>query len=135
MFPPDSQRGSQAVHGGHVQRERGPPEVQAEQNIRSQVIPADGRPVDSLFDVIHPETDARSGNFRPPPTGPVDGYWAFTRTSGRSSFASPNAPVGVRWSPSEPNQGLPRLYRFQSATTRLFRHFRSAWWIRAFDCL
>ncbi len=132
---PDSQRGSQAVRSDRVQLERGPGGVQAEQNIRSDVIPAGGRPVDSLLDVFHPETRARSGNFRPLPTGPVDGYRAFASTSGRSSFASPRAPVGVRWSPSESNQGLLRLYRFQSATTRLFRHLRPALRMRAFDCL
>ncbi len=42
---------------------------------------------------------------------------AARNTYGRRNVASAVAPVVVRWSPSEPNQGFSALYAFQSATT------------------
>ena len=55
-------------------------------------------------------------------------------TSGRRRRARPIAPETVRCRPSSRNHGLPRLYAFQSATTRLFRQRRAAFRIRAFTC-
>ena len=117
--------------------------VQGEQNIRSDVIPARGRPVDRSAQVVHPETCAASGNFRPgstplwrtvgTPRARYDDAVPAT-TSGRRRRARPIAPETVRCRPSSRNHGLPRLYAFQSATTRLFRQRRAAFRIRAFTC-
>ena len=87
--------------------------VQGEQNIRSDVIPAGGQPVDRWAEVVHPETGAGSGNF-------VSGSTSLWRTvgttyaeapttSGRRSRARPSAPDTVRCRPSSRNHGFPRL--------------------------
>lgn len=73
--------------------------MQGEQNIRSDLIPADGQSVDSGHGVVHPKTDAVSGNFVAASTRLWrtwgQRYDALT-TSGRRRRARAMAPEAVR---------------------------------------
>ena len=97
-----------------------------ERHATVELLHADGRP-GVAAGVTHPvlAADDRRVGSAVVPTRPQVAASTFWRMRSESA----KAPAEFRWSPSEPNQGLPALTAFQSTTAKPFQR-AAAWRMR-----